>query len=78
MELQTTFEERRSIRRYTNEDISNETILTLLNSARIPPSAKKYSAMEILCSKGRNKRQSCRLYERVCRCTRPHQILWNV
>ena len=27
---------------------------------------KKYSAMEILCSKGRHKKQSCRLYERVC------------
>ena len=52
MELQTTFEVRRSIRKYTNQEVSNETILKLLDAARISPSAKNIQPWKFYVARG--------------------------
>ena len=52
MELQTIFQKRKSIRRYKNQDISNETILSLLDAARISPSAKNIQPWQFYVARG--------------------------
>ena len=55
MELQTTFEARRSIRKYTNQEVTNETILKLLDAARISPSAKNIQPWKFYVARGETK-----------------------
>lgn len=55
MDLQTTIEQRRSIRKYKDQEVSNETILKLLDSARISPSAKNIQPWKFFVAKGETK-----------------------
>ena len=52
MELQKTFETRRSIRKYRNKDIPKDVIIELLESARISPSAKNIQPWKFYIAKG--------------------------
>ncbi len=55
MELQKTFELRRSIRKYKPQDIPKETLKELLESARISPSAKNIQPWKFYVAKGDTK-----------------------
>ena len=55
MDLQTTIEQRRSIRKYKDQEVSNETILKLLDAARISPSAKNIQPWKFFVAKGETK-----------------------
>lgn len=52
MELETAFKKRKSIRRYKDQNISNETILSLLEAARISPSAKNIQPWQFYVARG--------------------------
>ena len=55
MELQQTYNLRRSIRKYKNIDIPKEVILELIDTARISPSAKNIQPWKFYVAKGKTK-----------------------
>ena len=55
MELQQTYNLRRSIRKFKNIDIPKEVILELIDTARISPSAKNIQPWKFYVAKGKTK-----------------------
>ena len=55
MELEEAIKNRRSIRKYTNEDVPNELIEELIECARLAPSAKNRQPWKFLIVKNSTK-----------------------
>lgn len=61
MELQETFNKRRSIRKFKNQEISNNLILQLIESARISPSARNSQPWKFYIAQGKEKDQVAKI-----------------
>ncbi len=57
MDLQTAIEQRRSIRNFKDENISDEIILKLIDSARLSPSAKNRQPWKFYIARGKQKQE---------------------